>query len=332
MGREKVIELLRGRPEGYVSGEELSEALGMTRAGVWKVIEGLRADGYGIEAKKSSGYRLLSSPDVLTEAEIAPLVSGRIMGRRLVCLESVDSTNNCAKKLALSGAPDGTAVVSDCQTGGRGRMERPFQSPAGKGIYLSVIMKPELPPAEILPVTAMGAVAVCSAIEKACGARPGIKWTNDVVLNGKKICGILTEMSVEGESGALQYVVMGIGVNVRQEPEDFDGDVRSMASSLMHELGRPVSRPALAAAMLNELDAVYGDIRRGDLSRALPAYRAACVNIGRDVRVVGSGRERTGRAVGIDDSFGLIVEAPDGGRFVVRSGEASVRGLYGYVE
>lgn len=331
MGRERVIKLLRAKGEGYVSGEELSEVLGITRAGVWKEIERLRAAGYDIEAKKSAGYRLLSTPDALTEEEISRGVTGRVIGRRLICLDTVDSTNNYAKKIAQDGAPDGTAVVSECQTGGRGRMERPFQSPAGKGIYLSVIMKPDLPPGNIVPITAMGAVAVCGAIEKVCGVRPGIKWTNDIVLNGKKICGILTEMSVEAERVALQYVVMGIGVNVLQEPEDFGEEVRGMASSLKHELGKSFSRPALAAGILNELDAVYSEINRGSLDSMLKAYRASCVNIGRDVRVIGYGSEMTGRAVDIDEKYGLVVETGNGERMTVRSGEVSVRGLYGYI-
>ena len=170
----------------------------------------------------------------------------------LRCLAEVDSTNSYLKREALAGAPHGTVAVANYQNAGRGRMTRSFQSPPGRGVYLSILLRPQLPPEELLGVTGMTAVAVCAAVERTAGVRPGIKWTNDLVLNGRKLCGILTEMAVEGETGITQFLVIGAGVNVSHTPEDFEPEVAKMATSLAQE-GYQVSRAALAAAMAEEL-------------------------------------------------------------------------------
>jgi BirA family biotin operon repressor/biotin-[acetyl-CoA-carboxylase] ligase len=211
-------------------------------------------------------------------------------------------------------------------------MDRSFQSPKGKGIYLTVLLRPDLPPERLLPVTALTGVAVCAAIEEVCGVRPGLKWPNDPVLGNKKVCGILTELSLEGESGRVQYLVVGIGVNVSQTAADFTPDVAKMATSLSAALGRPVSRPALAAAMIRALDRLYGDLKAGNLSGYLAAYRRDCVNLGKQVQLLSGEDRETVTAVGVDEDFGLVVQAADGTKKTVRSGEVSVRGLYGYVE
>ena len=334
MSRRTLLRLLRERPGEFLSGQEISRQIGLSRTAVWKSVDALRREGYVIEARTGLGYRLSSAPDTLTEEEIRALLAPvDTVGRTLVCLPSVDSTNTYAKKLALSGAADGTAVTADCQTAGRGRMERSFQSPAGKGVYLSVLLRPALPPEQLLTVTALGAVAVCDAVEQVCAVRPGIKWTNDLVLGGKKLAGILTEMSLEGESGQLQYLVMGIGLNVGQQPEDFSPEVRAMATSLSAVLGRPVSRPALAAAELAALDRMYGDLTAGRTGSWLERYRRDCVTLGRQVQILErNGLRRRVTALDVDDRFGLVVRTGDGKTEVIRSGEVSVRGMYGYAE
>lgn len=334
MSRKQVLELLRSE-EGFLSGQELSRRLGLSRAAVWKAVESLRKEGYEIEARTGLGYRLAAAPDVLTEAEIrSRLGPTEAVGRTLCCLEQVDSTNNFAKQLAQQGAPDGTAVLAESQTAGRGRMDRSFQSPRGEGIYLSVLLRPQVTPERLPPVTALAGVAVCAAVERVCGVRPGLKWPNDPVLNGKKLCGILTEVSLEAETGRLQSLVVGIGVNVLQTAESFSPEVREVATSLLQALGRPVSRPLLAAALLEELDRMNRDLRTGDLSEWLAAYRRDCVNLGRTVQLIpfGGGERETAEAVDIDGEFSLVVRLPDGGVKKVRSGEVSVRGLYGYTE
>lgn len=209
-------------------------------------------------------------------------------------------------------------------------MARSFQSPPGKGVYLSVLLRPQLPPQALLGATGMAAVAVARAVERVSGAQVGIKWTNDLVLGGKKLCGILTEMALEGETGAVQSLVIGAGVNVSHRREDFSPDVAEMAASLAME-GYEVSRPALAAAMIEELSLLAGDLG-GDPASWLADYRRRCVTLGREVRLLWSGGQTRATALDIDDQFGLVVRREDGTEETVRTGEVSVRGLYGYVE
>lgn len=333
MSRKTVLALLRAQGEEFLSGEEISGRLGLSRTAVWKAVDALRREGYEIEARAGLGYRLTGTPDALTEPEIRSfLEETAVVGRELQCFDEIDSTNNYAKRIALSGAPDGTVIVADCQTAGRGRMDRSFQSPKGKGIYLTALLRPELPPERLLPVTALAGVAVCAAVERVCGVRPGLKWPNDPVLGSRKLCGILTELSVEAETGRVQYLVLGIGVNVLQTAENFTPEVAEMATSLAMALGRPVSRPALAAALIEELDRLYTALRAGDLSEYLAAYRRDCVNLGKAVQLISPAGRETVTAVGIDGDFGLVVRGADGEERAVRSGEVSVRGLYGYVE
>ena len=328
MSKEKVYELLHTSPKPYISGEELSRRLGVSRAAVWKAIDSLRRDGYVIEARSGLGYRLTSSPDALVEREIRRHLS--LICPDLRCLEEIDSTNSYLKREALSGAPHGTVAVANGQTAGRGRMTRSFQSPPGKGVYLSILLRPHLPPPDLMGVTGMAAVAVCNAVERTAGVRPGIKWTNDLVLNGRKICGILTEMALETESGLIQYAVIGAGVNVCHTPEDFGPEVSRMATSLAQE-GYSVARSVLAAAMIEELFRLSGALG-GDTTPWVDAYRRDCVNIGKPVQLIWTGRRVRGKALDIDGQFGLVVRLEDGSQTTVRTGEVSVRGLYGYAE
>lgn len=330
--REAVLSLLRN--EGaFLSGEEISRRLGLSRTAVWKAVDVLRREGYEIEARTGLGYRLTAVPDALTEAEIRSFLGETaVVGRELRCFAELDSTNNYLK--TQTAAPDGTAAVADSQTAGRGRMDRSFQSPKGRGIYLSVLLRPPLPPERLLPVTALAGVAVCAAVERVCGARPGLKWPNDPVLCGKKLCGILTELSLEAETGRVQSLVLGIGVNVGQGPEDFSPEVREMATSLLQALGQPVSRPRLTAALLEELDRAYAALLAGDLSAYLAAYRRDCVNLGKTVQLIpfGGGERETAQAVDVDGEFSLVIRGSGGGERTVRSGEVSVRGLWGYAD
>ncbi len=333
MSRETVLALLREKSGAFLSGEELSRELGLSRAAVWKAVDALRREGYGIEARTGMGYRLLTAPDALTEKEIRHfLPPTAVVGRTLRCFDEIDSTNTYAKQLALEGGEDGTVVVANCQTAGRGRMSRSFQSPRDKGIYLTVLLRPDMEVERMLPVTAMAGVAVCRAVEQVCGVRPGLKWPNDPVLDGKKLCGILTELSLEADTGRLEYLVVGIGLNVLHTAADFSPDVAPIATSLSMALGHSVSRPALAAALIAQLDRLYADLKAGALEGYLAQYRRDCVNLGRTVQLLSPGGSETVEAVGIDPEFGLTVRCPDGTEKTVRSGEVSVRGMYGYVE
>ena len=333
MSRKKVLELLRSEKGGYLSGEDLSRRLGLSRTAIWKAVDGLRREGYEIEARTGCGYRLAAAPDALTETEIRSVLGDTaVVGWELHCFDELDSTNTRARQLAGEGAPDGTVVTANCQTAGRGRMDRSFQSPRDKGIYLTALLRPQLPPERLMCATAMAGVAVCNAVERVCGIRPGLKWPNDPVLGQKKLCGILTELSLEAETGRLQYLVLGIGINVHQTAEDFSPEVAQIATSLSQAAGRRISRPALAAALIEELDRLYAALCTGRIEPYLEAYRKDCVNLGKTVQLLEGGARRTAQAVGIDDGFGLVVREEDGTERVVRSGEVSVRGLYGYVE
>ena len=313
----------------YVSGEEMSGQLGVSRAAVNAAVQTLRREGYEILSSTNRGYLLAASPDrIAPGALMAYLPEGRI--DTVECLETVDSTNDYLKTRAQSGAPDGLVALANEQTRGKGRLGRSFSSPADKGVYLSMLLRPAGEPSDIANITALVAVATVEAVAAAAGIRPGIKWVNDLVLNGRKICGILTEMSVEGETGRIQHAVVGIGVNVREAEEDFPPEIRHIATSLLMETGKEISRARLAAEMILRLDKLREDWpdRRADY---LTPYRAACVTIGREIRFAQNGVEQTGMAEDVDETFGLVTRLSDGSRATLKSGEVSVRGLYGYV-
>ena len=332
MSKDKVYQLLRQSGGDHLSGEEISRRLGISRAAVWKAVDALRKAGYTIDARSGLGYALVEAPDALTEREVRRCMDEReISCARLHCFDEVDSTNSFLKREAMAGAPHGTVAVANCQTGGRGRMSRVFQSPRDRGVYLSILLRPNLSPAELMPVTALTAVAMCDAVEAACGLRPQIKWTNDLVMKGRKLAGILTEMALEGETGLVQYLVMGTGVNVLHTPENFSPEVAAMATSLRQELGISVSRPVLAAEMIRAFNRLGEDLG-GDYSRYLADYRRDCVTIGKQVQLLWQDRRETVEALDVDDQFGLVVRHEDGHTEVIRSGEVSVRGMYGYVE
>lgn len=329
MSREKVYQLLRERDNAFCSGEEISGCLGISRAAVWKAIDSLRRDGYTIEARTGLGYRLVAAPDALVEREIRRYLP-KDSSPDLRCLEEVDSTNSYLKREALAGAPHGTVAVANCQTAGRGRLSRRFLSPPDRGVYLSVLLRPQLPPEALMGATGMAAVAVARAVERVSGAAVQIKWTNDLVLNGKKLCGILTEMALEGETGMVQSLVIGAGVNVSHSREDFGPAVAEMATSLALE-GYAVPRARLASAMIEELYRL-SECLDGDTRSWVEEYRRRCVTLGRPVQLLWTEGLEQADALDIDGQFGLVIRRADGSVTTVRTGEVSVRGLYGYVE
>lgn len=241
-----------------------------------------------------------------------------------------DSTNNWAKRLAADGAPHGTVVMAESQTGGRGRLGRSFHSPPGTGIYMSVILRPQCSPQAILHLTCAAAVAMCGAVEAAAGFRPGIKWTNDLVAGGRKLAGILTELGLDPVTGQVSYAVVGIGINCSQMAEDFPPELRDSACSLSMIAGRPVDRAALAAAMVAALAEMDKKLLTHK-AETIAAYRRDCVTLGREVALCRENDTRHGRALDVDEDGGLIVEFPGGHRETIAFGEVSVRGMYGYL-
>ena len=327
MSREAVLSMLMEHQQAYVSGESMSKTLGVSRAAVWKAIQTLRQQGYLIESAPKRGYRLDASPDRVRDGELVAPLKGCVVGSSLLCLETIDSTNTEAKRRAVDGAPHGLVILSEEQTAGRGRS---FQSPKGCGLYLSALLRPQLEPAEVIDFTAWTAVAVCDGIEKCCGVRPRIKWTNDLVLGGKKLCGILTEMGIEGESHSLEYIVAGIGINVNHQPEDFDDEVADIATSIAQTVGQPIRRATLAVCVIQALDEMYQQFPHAK-QKYLDQYRKDCLTTGHRVQLVTPTSRREAMAVAIDDDFKLVVELPDGTRESLSTGEVSVRGMYGYV-
>lgn len=266
----------------------------------------------------------------MKEQIISKLAPGHPWGELLQYFDCVDSTNTLAKKLAFQGAPHGTVVIAGRQTGGRGRMGRSFHSPAGTGLYFSVILRPRCAPKQLMHLTCATAVALCNAVQTVTGLTPGIKWINDLVCNGQKIAGILTEMALQPTTGQVDYAVIGIGVNCRQRREDFPPELQQIAASLSMISHQDIFPADIAAALIEELYRMDNALLSGKAA-IMNCYRQMCVTLGQEVSLHGAGTVRHGWAIGLDDDGGLIVAFPDGSTEIVNSGEASVRGIYGYV-
>ncbi len=323
----EILKLLK-ETDGYVSGQELCRRFGVSRTAVWKVVNQLKEEGYEIEAVRNRGYALKGAGDVLSEAELLSCLKTEWAGGRTVYFDATDSTNAQAKRLAEAHAPHGTLVVSDRQDGGKGRRGRSWASPSGVGIWMSLILRPEIAPSSASMLTLAAALAVREGIREETGLSPLIKWPNDLVLNGKKICGILTEMSTELME--IQYVITGIGINVNQR--EFPPEIRDTATSLSLEAGRSFRRSSLIAAILKAFEKDYtAFLKTGDLSLLLEEYNACLVNRGKEVCILDPSGEYRAVAEGIDESGSLLVTLPDGTRREIISGEVSVRGIYGYV-
>ena len=325
---DEVLTLLVAAKDCYLSGSEMSKSLGVTRMAVSNAVRSLREFGYDISSVTNRGYCLMSEPDRITTGDVL----GRLpITRRdtVRVFSTIDSTNTYLKREAMNGAPDGLCAVANEQTAGRGRVGRAFLSAPDCGVYLSMLLRPKCDPAVCATLTSHAAVAVCRAIERVCGVRPGIKWTNDILLGGKKVCGILTELSLEGESGAVDSVVIGIGINVNNAAEDFPQELREIAGSISAFSGNRVHRASLAAAVISELDDMA--LAWSQNPRAyLEEYRALCLTTGRNVRVLRGDTQRLAFAESITDDFALVVRYPDGSREALTGGEVSVRGLLGY--
>ena len=327
MSRERIYQLLRERPESFFSGQELSRRLGISRAAVWKAIDALRRDGYTVEARPGLGYRLLSAPDLLSPGELTQ--PGAAVGGEVVCLDVTDSTNNECKRRAAQGAKSGLVVIAGEQSGGKGRRGRSFQSLPGKGLYLSTLLRPQVSLSDISQLTAWISVAVCRAAEKITGIPCQIKWVNDPLLKGKKLCGILCELGVD-DDGRLDYVVVGVGINVGQTPEDFGPELSQTATSLGQHMKTPPRRAEVAATLIGELNALWDAFPTGK-AFYLEEYRRRCVTTGQDVLLLKGDERREAYAERVNEDFTLHVRLPDGSEEDIFSGEVSVRGLLGYV-
>lgn len=319
---EALLEALQGG--AWCSGAEIARRVGVSRTAVWKKIEALRDAGYSIEAVAGRGYRLLGGPDRLLPGEIRPHLRAARFGAEIVYREDVDSTNRLASDLAREGAAEGTAVVAETQTAGRGRLGRTWTSPANVNLYLSVILRPDVAPAEVTSLSLVAAIAVAETVRETTGLRAGIKWPNDVLLGERKVAGILTEMDAEADR--VRFLVLGIGVNLNATTRDFPPDLRRKASSLRIAARRRIDRASFAGVLLSELEHYYERFVAGGFPAVKAAYDGWHCLPGRRVRVDGGGDPR-GVVQGVAPDGALLVETENG---VVRvsAGEVSLRGSY----
>lgn len=312
---EAILNALKNRPGEFVSGEELSRMAGVSRTTIWKEIEKLRAEGYKILAQPHSGYHLVAVPDRLTAQELSWNLRTEKIGRRIYAYDTTDSTMDVAQRLAAAGEPEGSVVFAEGQGKGRGRMGRAWISPKGKGIYCSLILRPPLQLTEISKITLMAAVAVARAVEAATGLKPEIKWPNDLLIGGKKLAGILTELNAE--LNRVNYVVLGIGMNVNT-PAD---KLPATGTSLLQEMGEKVNRLELARQLLAQLDKTYTQFLREGMPPVLEAWRRFAGFLGQRVRVVVEGRVLDGQALDVDPSGALLVRTDTGLVESVSAGE-----------
>jgi BirA family biotin operon repressor/biotin-[acetyl-CoA-carboxylase] ligase len=306
----KILSALRAAPCG-VSGAELARHLGMTRAGVWGHIEQMRASGYEIEASPHIGYRLLGTPDALHADDLySRLGQTRVIGREIKVFRETTSTNDVAARLARGRAADGTVVFAEAQTKGRGRMGRTWLSPAGKGLWFTVLLRPNIPPQQATQLTVAAATALTRAITLQTGIVPEIKWPNDILIRGRKLCGILTELSADMDF--LKEVLLGIGMDVNLETADFPPHLRKIATSLQIETGQPVNRAELAVVILRELDRDYELVKNGQFEEIAQQWRERCSTLDRQVAIRVGNRVIRGRAESLDDDGALLVRGAHG--------------------
>ena len=325
--KNEILRALR-ETDSYVSGQELCRKLGVSRTAVWKNIRSLQEDGYEIEAVTNRGYRLAGVPDTIAEEEVASRLQTERMGRQIRYFSRIDSTNQYAKRIAEEGAPDGTLVIADEQTAGKGRSGRTWVTPPAEAIAFTLLLRPELSPDRISMVTLVMGLAVTNAVNSLYGVSAGIKWPNDVVIKGRKLCGILTEMSAEVRQ--VNYIVIGVGINANLT--SFPEEIREIATSLRLELSRDINRAELIARVMAEFERLYAEFEaQGDLGAVMQEYNELCLNAGSKVRVLDPNGEYTGTSRGINSMGELLVETEDGKMQEVYAGEVSVRGIYGYV-
>lgn len=308
--RDRILELFRDCPDHFVSGADVCRELGISRTAVWKHIRQLRESGYEVEAIPSRGYRLLSLPDRLLPAEVKSGLQTGCVGSEVVYYDQIASTNEEARKLAEAGAIEGTVVIADAQTGGKGRLGRQWSSPPGVNLYLSLILRPSFSPRYATQMTFMSAVVVAQAIETVTDLTPQLKWPNDVMLQGRKVAGLLNELNAETEQ--VHYLVLGVGVNLNMTPEQFPADLRTPATSLLIDGGVKVSRREFTQVLLQRLDHLYDAYRSGGFQALKGEWEKRCHMIDRWVEVDYQSSQKVGQVSGIDETGALLLSLPGG--------------------
>jgi BirA family biotin operon repressor/biotin-[acetyl-CoA-carboxylase] ligase len=307
----QILGALRKTGDAAVSGAELSQKLGISRAAIWSHIEELRRFGYDISASPHTGYRLISAPDILHADGLRSLLPERcLIGRDIRVFEETASTNDIIEKLARDGVKEGVAVFAEAQTQGRGRLGRKWFSPARKGLWFSILLRPDLRPQAATQLTVAAATALARAIRSVTELVPQIKWPNDLLINGRKTAGVLTELNAELDH--IKYIILGIGLDVNLETHDLPKDLRSIATSLRIEARETIPRLELAAAILREFEADYARIRLGRFAEISEEWEHQCTTLGRRVSIRMGDRVVTGRAESLDEDGALLVRTEHG--------------------
>lgn len=323
--KEEILNFLRSNPD-YVSGEEISRILGVSRTAVWKHINGLKDEGYSIESSSKKGYRLTKSPDILSYEELKEQLNTKYIGRKILYLEEATSTNDVAREYAERGEPEGFSVIAEVQTKGRGRMGRKWITPGNDSIAVTMLLRPQISPWMAPSITPVLAVSIVEALRETTGLEAGIKWPNDIVLNRKKLCGILTEMNAEVDM--VKHIIIGMGLNVNQE--SFPEEIEGVATSLREYSGRNHDRRTILSGILNRFEVNYEAFKREGIKPFIGALKKYSVLIGSIVTVATLNEEYEAEAVDIDSDGSLIVSLADGSRKRIISGDVSIKGYYGY--
>lgn len=324
--KAEILKMLRETGD-YVSGQEICEKLGVSRTAVWKIIRQLQEEGYQVEAVRSRGYRIIDGPDVVTAGEVESLLDTEWAGKKIVCYPETDSTNIRIKHLGDEGAPHGTLAVADRQTAGRGRRGRAWESPGGSCIYMSILLRPDLAPEKAPMLTLVMACSAAEGIMDCADVKVQIKWPNDIIVNGKKLAGILTEMSTQVDY--INHVTIGVGINVNLQR--FPGKIQN-ATSLLSETGTRIKRAPVIAAVMKHFEENYKIfMQTEDMSGLMEKYSSLLVNQGREVLILEKDAEYKAYAEGINQKGELVVRREDGTVENICAGEVSVRGVYGYV-
>ncbi len=318
---DDVLELLENS-DGPISGEEMAEKLGISRNSVWKAVGKLKEAGYEIQAGTNRGYRLVSSGNVLTPQGVRRLLTGSAKGCAIDVRDSVTSTNTVLKAIAEQGGAEGMVLIAQQQTQGKGRLGRTFLSPKGTGLYISILLRPKFSAEESLCVTTAAAVAVAEAIDSVTGKHAMIKWVNDVYLKGRKVCGILTEASVDFENSGLNYAIVGIGVNVQEPPGGFAPEIRDVAGALYQEEVPAGVRTQLAAEILNRFFGFYDHLTQRTF---MDAYRERSLLTGMEVTFTQGDTVQEGLVLGVDDEARLQVRLPNGEEKLFSAGEVNIK-------
>ncbi len=319
--KQKILKVLEST-DGYVSGEQLSKMLGVSRTAVWKNIKVLRSEGYKIDSVTNRGYRLTEKPEMLDAEKISQGLETSLI-RKIEVMKTVDSTNEELKRRSRYGEPSGIVIAAEKQTGGKGRLGRAWNSDIG-GIYFSLLLRPDLPPGEISAITLAAGYGVCLAVREYTGLDARIKWPNDIIVGNKKLCGILTEMSAQ--SDRIDCVLIGIGINVNNE--EFPEPIRQKATSLRLELGRKIDRNEFFRCVLRSLDKTSAEFLAGFSQEETEHFSKLCATVGRQVSTTNGGRTIAGTAVGITSGGELEVRDEEGNIHLINSGEVVVQGIY----